>query len=103
MPTIREIAGALIAAAALAALVLGLTGQPAQQAASAAYLRPAVTASHRVACDWRVVHRIDAYTTWQYVTPDEARYERTGPCAKVIVGTSQSVIIGQDGHVADVS
>ena len=55
------------------------------------------------ACDWHAVHRIDAYTTWQYVTPKLAAYEHIGRCSKVIVGSGQSVIIGQDGHVADQS
>ena len=55
------------------------------------------------ACDPRPVHRIDRYTTWQYVTPDEARYEHIGYCSKVIVGLNQSVILGEDGHVADQS
>lgn len=103
MPTMREIICTLIAAAAVAVLAIVAAAQLGPQAAGVAYLRPAVAAGHHIACDWHIVHRLDAYTTWQYVTPDEARYERVGPCAKVIVGTGQSVIIGQDGHVADVS
>jgi hypothetical protein len=96
MLTIREIIATLIAAAALAALTLAVTGQPPAQAVS-------VHHSAGRTCDWHRVHRLDRYTTWQYVTPDLARYEHVGPCSKVVVGQSQSVIIGQDGHVADVS
>lgn len=72
-------------------------------------IAPAQAASghHRAvqaaSCDWRPVHRIDRWTTWQYVTPALARYEHIGKCSKVITGDRQSVIIGQDGHVADVS
>lgn len=100
MPTLREIVFALIAAAALAALTLVVTGQASPRALS---VRPVAAQAAPRACDWRVVHRLDRYTTWQYVTPALARYEHVGPCSKVIAGTSQSVITGQDGHVADVS
>jgi hypothetical protein len=54
-------------------------------------------------CDPKPVHRLDRYTTWQYVTPDLAKYEHIGRCSKVIVGTGQSVIINQRGNVVDVS
>lgn len=96
MPVIREIIVTLIAAAVLAALTLAATGQPSAQAASG---------RHGTArtCDWRITHRLDKYTSWQYVTPALARYEHVGRCSKVIAGAGQSVIIGQDGHVADVS
>lgn len=100
MPTIREIAATLIAAAVLIALALVVTGQPSAQAASVR-LSAAQAASRT--CNWHRVHRLDRYTSWQYVTPAEARYEHVGRCSKVIVGAGQSVIIGQDGHVADVS
>lgn len=88
----------LLAALAIAASAVG-TGiiVPAAQATSTA----PVTRSQ--ACDWHRVHRLDRYTTWQYVTPALARYEHIGRCSKVIAGQNQSVIIGQDGHVADVS
>jgi hypothetical protein len=100
MPSIREIIATLIAAAALAALALVVTGQPSPQAVT---VRLSASQKAHPACDWRIVHRLDRYTTWQYVTPDLARYEHIGRCSKVFAGTGQSVITGQDGHVADVS
>jgi hypothetical protein len=59
--------------------------------------------SKTTSCNPKPVHRLDKYTTWQYVTPTLAHYEHIGRCSKVIVGKGQSVIIGQDGHVADES
>ncbi len=95
----------LLAVIGLLAGLFAVTSTQAN-ASTVSYLRPAVTAAHTFkppACNWRTVHRLDRYTTWQYVTPRLARYEHIGLCSKVIGGQDQSVIVGQDGHVADVS
>lgn len=100
MPTIREIIATLIAAAALAALALVATAQPSPQGVTI-HLSAAQRA-HK-ACDWRVFHRIDKYTSWRYVDPRLAAYEHVGKCAKVITGTDGSVVFSQRGYAIDVS
>lgn len=100
MPSFREIVATLIAAAALAALALVVTGQPSPQAVS---IHPVAAQKAHKACDWRVFHRIDPYTSWRYVDPRLAAYEHVGPCSKVISGTDGSVVFSQRGYAIDVS
>lgn len=100
MPSFREIIAVLIAAAALAALTLVVTARPSPQALSVRL--SAAQAPHRT-CDWRVFHRIDAYTSWRYVSPLLARYEHVAMCSKVITGTDGSIIFSRRGYVTDVS
>jgi hypothetical protein len=54
-------------------------------------------------CNPKPVHRLDKYTSWQYVTPALAKYEHINLCSKVIVGRWQSVIVDLDGEVVDES
>lgn len=100
MTGFREIIATLIAAAALAALTLVVTGQPSPRAVS---MHLSAAQKAHPACDWHVFHRIDAYTSWRYVDPRLAAYEHVGPCAKVITGTDGSVVFSQRGYAIDVS
>lgn len=100
MTAIRENLATLIAAAALAALALVATAQPSPQAVN---VRLSAAQRAHPACDWRVFHRIDRYTSWRYVDPRLAAYEHVGPCSKVITGTDGSVVFSQRGYAIDVS
>lgn len=100
MPTTREVVATLVAALALAALALAVTARPVPQGVS---VRLSASQGASGACDYRVFHRIDKYTSWRYVSPRLARQEHVGRCSKVITGTDGSIIFSERGYVIDVS